>query len=513
MVSHFKTLCSVLLLSLLLTSSFAHDGHTCNHDDIQQNPDILDVEEDTSSIGTEHDRVLAESYPRLRIYPYFGFLHQSTPSAFASYIENELVPPVIAYFENAIRMKYPVTGKLKLGSSVNRICDRAPPSILKNGGVDADLFMYYDTYATEKFIAYASSCYLSSGTKRPIVARTMINRNRFSNPKGDVLVHEMNMYTIMHETTHILGFDNNLFNYFLDLNGNRRTGHVKTLTIAGKKRTVLDLPPLTQRLRNYYGCSSLPGAIMENDGGSGTAKSHFETKYFMNELMVSSSSYGRRVSEFTLAFLEGTGWYSPDYSFAEPFHFGQGQGCGFMDNVCRSSGTPKFDEEYCTGSSRGCAAHGRGGGTCQTTDIMEGCRSVKPYFDYDCDNDDGADFARLPELQVFGREAGSKCFTGTLNTRNSNKQTSFCFKYNCVGSGSDTQLEVQVGKHKVTCTQEGQRTLDGYFGVVDCPDPLTFCSTIGRKYCPLNCGGRGKCVNGKCQCYQGFTGKDCAMKA
>ena len=28
--------------------------------------------------------------------------------------------------------------------------------------------------------------------------------------------------------------------------------------------------------------------------------------------------------------------------------------------------------------------------------------------------------------------------------------------------------------------------------------------------CPMNCNGKGDCVNGKCKCYPGFSGLDCS---
>jgi len=327
---------------------------------------------------------------------------------------------------------------------------------------------------------------------------------------GDLLVHERNMYVMLHEMMHNFGFS--YFNYktFLDENGNTRTGHIKSVKIAGKTRTVLDLPPLTRRLRDFFGCSSLQGAVMENSGGSTTSSSHFERKMFIYETMSSGAILGGKVSEFSLALLEGSGWYIPDYDYAEHYFFGKGQGCGFTTEKCSSSSS-KFDE-FCTGNSRGCAASGRGGGYCSSDSIADGCRFYYPDDDYNCENPDAGDFSRLPDLQVFGRESGSKCFTGTLNTRKStNGATSFCFKYTCSGSGSSTEVEVQVGDNKVTCTEEGSKTIDGYYGSINCPDPLTFCSTIGKKYCPLNCAGRGTCVDGKCECKSGYKGIDCTL--
>jgi len=317
---------------------------------------------------------------------------------------------------------------------------------------------------------------------------------------------------MMHEVMHALGFSSYQFPNFIDSNGKRLSGHIKNVKIGGSTRTVIDVAPLTERLKKHYGCSTLQGAVLENEGGSGTSSSHFERKFFVYEQMSSGSILGRRVTEFSMALLEGSGWYLPDYNYAEPYFYGKGQGCSFLSTTCSSSSS-QFDE-FCTGTVRGCAPHGRGGGKCSSDSIMDGCKFIRPDEDYDCESADGEDNARLPELQVFGRGAGSKCFTGDLNTRKStNGRTSFCFKYTCSGSGSSTQVQIQVGKNKITCTKEEQRTIDGYYGTVDCPDPQTFCNGPGKKYCPRNCMGRGTCVDGKCQCRSGFAGVDCALKA
>jgi len=493
-----------------LSKLYAHNGLECNHDDIEQNPGLLDIEEDTSAF--QEGRSLA-SLTNFRMYAYFDFLKKSAPASFASYVQNELLPPIIDYFQSALKVKSGVIGNLKVGSSVGSICGKSTPSILKTTGVPADFFIYYDSEAVSGTqIASSQYCYLASGTKRPLIARTIINRNMMPIANGDVLIHEQNMYVLMHEVMHTLGFSTYQYPNFIDANGNRLSGHIKSVKLAGVTRTILNIPVLTDKLRKFYGCSTLPGAIMENGGGSGTGSSHFERKYFVYETMSSGSILGRRVSEFSLGLLEASGWYVPDYSFAEPYYYGQGQGCTFINDICSSTST-QFDE-YCTGSSRGCAPHGRGGGKCSSDSIMDGCRFVYPDEDYDCDNNDGQDNARLPNLETYGRGAGSKCFTGDLNTRKStNGRTSFCFKYTCSGSGSSTQVDIQVGSNKITCTKEEQRTIDGYYGSVDCPDPQTFCNGPGKKFCPRNCMGRGTCVDNKCQCRSGYTGVDCALKA
>jgi len=501
----------ILFLTLLLcisqVQSISHEGE-CDHDNIEQDPEFLDIEEDMSAF--QEGRALA-SYPNFRIHAYYDFVDQTAPSSYASYIKNDLIPPIVDYFEAALKVKSPVIGALKLSSSIGNICGRSTPSILKTG-VSADFFIFYDTHAISgNNIASSRYCYLSSGTKRPLVATSLINRNGLKEAKGDLLLHEKNMYCMMHELTHTLGFSTSLYNYFMDSNGKRLSGHLKKVQINGNTRTVLDLAPLTPRLRNFYGCSTLQGAILENYGNSATAGTHFERQYFVYESMSSGNIPGERFSEFSLALLEGSGWYVPDYSYADPYSFGQGQGCSFISSTCSS--TPKFDE-YCSGNTRKCSPLGRGGGYCGSDSASGSCKFIRINEDYDCENPNGEDNARLPQLQVFGRGSGSRCFTGDLNTRkSSNGATTFCFKYDCVGSGSSTHVEVQVGKNKVVCTKEEKKFIDGYYGSIDCPDPLTFCSTVGKKFCPRGCMGRGNCVNNQCQCRSGYKGIDCALRA
>jgi len=319
---------------------------------------------------------------------------------------------------------------------------------------------------------------------------------------------------MLHEALHGLGFSQNFFNSYRDENGNLRSGHVKKVTLSGTTRTVLDLPPLTARLRKFYGCSSLQGAFMENNGGSGTVTSHWERRFFPFDLLSSGAIHGRKLTEFTLAFMEGTGWYDPDYSLAEPFFYGQGAGCGFIESTCASLAADVGDyQEHCLGTGRGCTNIGRGGGFCKTDTCTDGCRFVTPQVEYDCENPAGVYYTAFAAKQSYGREAGSKCFSGNLTTSTKAvAKTTYCFKYNCVESGANTKLEVSFGTTTLTCDKKGPLTVSGYKGAIDCPDPLEFCSTIGKKYCPRGCSGRGKCKDNKCVCNPGFKGIDCAFR-
>jgi len=503
----------IILLSiiLLIRSTYTHDNDEeikCAHNKFHDVPDLLDVEEE---FLPGKSRVLQTiTYPNLRVTVDYYNLVNGTDE-FKSYVQNDLVPPVLDYFQAALAIKQPLTSTLKLSTTTKTLCSSPVPPALYTG-VATDFFLIVSsTEDTENWVASAGPCMLSSTTKRPIVARMLFNMVYTKAASGDVLGHEKNMYLTMHEMIHALGFSGSNFVNFIDDYGVPLQNHIKTVVLNGTNRTVLDVEPLTSKLRTHYGCATLQGAFMENEGGVGTEGSHFERRHFVYEVMTSGVIHGRRVSEFSLAVLEGSGWYMPNYTYAEPFYFGQGQGCAFLYNDCTTSSYTSQFEEFCTGTNRQCTAAGRGGGACTSDSRSDGCKYVFPVIDNDCENPLAVDNARFPNAEVFGRGLGSKCFEGNLSSLTKSTYTSYCFKYNCVGSGLTTQLEVMLGATKAVCKVEGPLKVTGYYGNLNCPDPITFCSAAGKKYCPRNCMGRGVCVSNQCQCNTGYTGIDCAL--
>jgi hypothetical protein len=492
------------LLSIKAYSFEDHDEIRCRHDEIEQNPEVLDIEEDTSIF---QGRNLA-SAANMRMHAYSDPV-SSTPSSYRSYVDNDLMPPIVSFFQGALKVRSPATSLIKTSSS--SICGITTPSALKSG-VSADYVHLVDTTSDSGgWVAESVHCSVASGTGRPLIGKTLLNRALLPAANGNVLTHEKNTYLMIHEMMHALGFSSSLYPKFIDQYGNKRTNHITSITINGKTSKVINVPSLTEKVRNHFGCSTLKGAVLENDGSAATAGSHFERKLFVYDAMTSGVIHGRKITQFNLGMLEASGWYDVDYSYAEPYPFGQGQGCTFVSGSCSSS-SYNF-EEFCKSSSKGCAVTGRGAGYCSSDSKADGCRYYKPSASYDCENTDAEDNARLPSAESYGRAAGSRCFSGTLSTSSSSSSTGFCFKYTCNGSGSSTTVSVQVGSKSVTCTKKGSVSVSGYKGVINCPDPLDFCSGHGKKYCPRNCMGRGSCINSKCVCNSGYKGIDCGLRA
>ena len=83
-----------------------------------------------------------------------------------------------------------------------------------------------------------------------------------------------------------------------------------------KKMTHLMVTPnVVREVREHFACPTLAGAELEDQGGDGTALTHWEKRIFQNEAMTGTVNTAKPVyTRLTMALLEDSGWYYPDYS-------------------------------------------------------------------------------------------------------------------------------------------------------------------------------------------------------
>ena len=97
---------------------------------------------------------------------------------------------------------------------------------------------------------------------------------------------------------------------------------------------LIKTPKVVEWGRKHFGCETLMGVALEDDGGGGTMGSHWEMRTLLNDYMVGIniySLYPTVKSVFTLALLEDSGWYWPDYSQADlALKWGHNAGCDFL---------------------------------------------------------------------------------------------------------------------------------------------------------------------------------------
>ena len=173
----------------------------------------------------------------------------------------------------------------------------------------------------EGTLAAANTEYIDIDTEQPVFGMVYLNKD------VDYSIINSQEYfesIILHEFTHILGFDLNyffFFNYILiqnDKNGIERYYINSTIVVNVAKK--------------YFNCDSVIGVELENYGDSGTAGSHWEARIllgdYMNGVIYSEEQV---ISEFTLTVLEDTGYYKANYYTGGFMRYGKNKGSDFIN--------------------------------------------------------------------------------------------------------------------------------------------------------------------------------------
>jgi hypothetical protein len=109
------------------------------------------------------------------------------------------------------------------------------------------------------------------------------------------------------------------------------------LQIVGNVRKVVRTPTVVEMGKLHFGCDSFDGLELEDDGGQGSAGSHWDLRVAMNEYMAARPMGLANVkSSFTLALLHDSGWYAANFGAADILRWGESAGCGML-NSCRAS--------------------------------------------------------------------------------------------------------------------------------------------------------------------------------
>ena len=124
----------------------------------------------------------------------------------------------------------------------------------------------------------------------------------------------------------------------------------------GKNISIFKGPKVLEVAKKHFSCEDVKGIPLENEGGDGTANSHWDRVTLGDEMMSGSSINQPKYSVFTMALLEDTGWYEPVYSYADDFIWGLGEGCGFINNGCH--GDKKYRDFCEVAEKTRCTANG-----------------------------------------------------------------------------------------------------------------------------------------------------------
>ncbi|CAI2730968.1 unnamed protein product [Schistosoma spindalis] len=281
-------------------------------------------------------------------------------------------------------------------------------------------------------LAYAGPCEMHPTTDRPIMGAINFcpQKIQIEEPGKTMLIG-----TAIHEMAHAMGFSKSNFALMRDRDGkpltprDPRTGKPRMnpqrqydasentvkrivrpwVTAAGsfiKPFLSFVTPILLAEGRKHYNCPTLDGIDIENEGGEGTAGSHFEKRTVGDETMAGVTGVKTVLSRLTLAFFEDSGWWDVDYSVAEEWYYGKNLGCTFVMGSCYAYMTQmkqagKGIEPYCDEMSSLMCYHQKAFGVCAMGQFMGYLPPQEQYFRNSPDvGGTGALIDKCPIIQV-----------------------------------------------------------------------------------------------------------------
>ena len=106
----------------------------------------------------------------------------------------------------------------------------------------------------------------------------------------------------------------------------------------GKTVTKLKTPAATSQVRSHFGCDTIGGLELEDQGGDGTAGSHPEKRIFPESYMAGVSSESGSsyiIDAVALSVFQDSGWYKvKNLDQAGKLSWGRGMGCSIVYNKC-----------------------------------------------------------------------------------------------------------------------------------------------------------------------------------
>ena len=251
-----------------------------------------------------------------------------------------------------------------------------------NPGVNTDLLILVrmqsgtefakDCYEKPKILKYKNG----NERERPIVGLIIISIQLSKSIDEDIKYKkELYSYIFLHQLTHILGFvKSTITNSNGKLSFNSKSRDRTSHNIV---RTIISGTNLLQKARQYFNCSDLDGIEIEEIQFCEDEYIHWDARILSGEYMTCDINVQEQViSEFTLAFLQDTGFYEVNYFTGGLMRFGKNMGCRFFSDDCNEPlPTDKitgntfryssFPNEFCSSKSKTTCTPGRiGKGIC-----------------------------------------------------------------------------------------------------------------------------------------------------
>ena len=360
--------------------------------------------------------------------------------------------------------------------------------LIKN---DLIIFPKFDDLGNE-VLAAAAPC-ITNNDFRPIAGILYLNS------KLNFGVKNTNLYMknlLLHEISHILGFHPYFFT-------------VLEMSSVEGSMSYITSKKVRDKAREHFGCTTLSGIPLENQGGEGSVGSHWESRHMLGDYMISTDYPEQAISDITLALFEDTGFYKVNYYSGGLFKFGKNKGCSFINKKCVINEVPSFDEFCVNKDEPKCGSSRTVKSRCYITEYS----NIPSQYQYFSDKSLGgffaADYCPVPLLYessndyypnhcqvgkknssyAYGETIGndSLCFMSSLiqdsSTNSADSKIPVCYKVSC--DTNNNQIIITIGDKQVKCPKGGNSNFapDGFKGSIECPKYEDVCSSNDGLVC------------------------------
>ncbi|ORC86549.1 putative surface protease GP63, partial [Trypanosoma theileri] len=289
-----------------------------------------------------------------------------------------------------------------------------------------------------------------------------------------------NVRVVTHEIAHALGFSIDTLMVHTSL--------VAMPGLRGKNSALVEASPRTlEKTRAHFNCSTAPGMELEDEGGSGTALSHWERRNAKDELMSGIAGAGYYTA-LTMAVMEDLGFYKAVWGMEEPMSWGRMSGCKLLTDKCVENGTTDYPDMFCTTDSNTlrCTSDRRALGTCTIGTYTFPLPTEYQYF---TDPTAGARTGNLMDYCPYIAEYNNTgCTNGNINVMPGSRVSS---SSRCVKGDSLHIATFPIGDVCAEISCDNDTVQLRYFGDdtwYECPEgstitPVTTFSS-GRIVCP-----------------------------
>ena len=154
----------------------------------------------------------------------------------------------------------------------------SPNEISSDSVIIYPRFHNYNQNGQNNILASAKYCYLDEDNKRPLAGFIYIEQNITELEMRKINIERYYTMIFLHEITHILIFDESLF----ELNNNIE---IKEIEILQQTRKIVSSPLVLEMAKRHFGCKTLKGIELENQEYDWKKDEHNEDNHYYNKYL------------------------------------------------------------------------------------------------------------------------------------------------------------------------------------------------------------------------------------